>query len=55
MIGVAVLVSAQALYSAAYCHPAAASTVGNDLIVDVVCFNGAGTELNGDFIVTAIE
>ncbi len=50
-----VLVSAHALFSAAACTPSAWNTVGNDLIVDVACVNGAGAGTNGDFVVVVIE
>jgi len=41
-----VLISAQALSGAAACNPSTWTTVGNDLVVDVVCFDGAGALSN---------
>ena len=49
------LVTTHALSSAAYCNPKAWTTVGSDLIVDIVCFNGGGAGVNGGFIIVVIE
>ena len=40
---------------AASCNPSGWSTVGSHLVVDVVCFNGAGAPRDGEFIVVLIE
>jgi hypothetical protein len=51
-----VLVTAQAISGAAFCNPSNWSTLGNDLVVDVVCFNGAGALSNlPTFIAVLIE
>lgn len=50
-----VLVTAHALFSATACNPSAWSTVGNNLVVDVACFDGAGAGTSIDFVVVVIE
>jgi hypothetical protein len=50
-----VLVTAHALFAPAACNPSNWATAGTDLIVDVVCYNGAGVGTDGDFIVVVIE
>jgi uncharacterized protein YjdB len=52
-----VLVTAHVGFSfSAFCNPSAWNTVGADLVVDIACFNGAGTPITfADFIVVVIE
>lgn len=51
-----VLVATQALFSSVHCNPSGWTTVVTDLVVDVVCFNGAGgAPIGQEIIVVVIE